>query len=115
MRYRKLDASGDYTFGGGAGNFYQDSPEAVAQAVLTRLRLLSGEWFLDTTAGTPWMTQVLGSGTSSIYDSVIQARILDTSGVQSIDSYSSTVDGRRLSITATITTAYRSTAVEATL
>ncbi|AFC85926.1 hypothetical protein [Frateuria aurantia] len=115
MIYRKLNAAGDYSFGAGPGDFYQNSPEAVAQAVLTRLRLLVGEWFLDTTAGTPWATQILGKGTSSVYDSVIKNRILGTTGVQSIDCYSSSVSDRKLSVTATITTAYGSTTVEASL
>jgi hypothetical protein len=54
MRYRKLDANGDYTFGGGSNDFLVNTPETVAQAVMTRLNLLQGEWFLDTTAGMPW-------------------------------------------------------------
>src|SRR5260364_424406 len=54
MRYRRLDAAGDYAFGRGLSDFEQDTPEAVAQAVKTRLALRFGEWFLDTSDGTPW-------------------------------------------------------------
>ena len=46
MRYRIEDANGDMTWGSGDKNFYYNQPEAVAQAVMTRLRLWSGEWFL---------------------------------------------------------------------
>lgn len=117
MRYRKLDANGDYTFGHGQSDFYRDSPDAVAQAVETRLRLFTGEWFLDTTAGTPWRTQVLGKYTSNIRDFVLKQQIANTQGVQSLDSYSSSVDPntRRFSVQATITTIYGTATVETTL
>ena len=116
MRYRKLDANGDYTLGTGA-DFLQDTPEAVAQAVRTRLALWAGEWFADTSDGTPWDTEVLGKFTASTRDAVIKEQILGTPGVTSIDEYLSTFDGkaRRLSITATISTAYGTTIVQTTL
>lgn len=117
MRYRKLDAGGDYSFGNGSADFYVNSPEAVAQAVLTRLELFKGEWFLDTTDGTPWSTEVLGEGTRGTYDMAIRNRILGTPGVNQIDSYDSTFDAdtRKLSVTCTITTAYGQTTISETL
>jgi len=33
MRYRKLDDSGDFSFGHGQADFHHNTPEAVAQAV----------------------------------------------------------------------------------
>lgn len=116
MRYRKLDAKGDYTLGTGA-DFYQDQPEAVAQAVLTRLRLFAGEWFLDVTDGTPWRTEVLGKYTKDTYDTVISQRILSTPGVQGIATYSSSYDAnkRALSIAATLDTIYGQATVQGTL
>ena len=89
MRYRELSPTGDYLFGAGGQNFLVDSPEMVAQSVLTRLRLWSGEWFLDVTEGTPWMTQILGENTKSLYDLAIQSRVLQTQGVTGIKDYSS--------------------------
>jgi len=108
MRYRALDASGDYQFGQGSANFLIDSPAAVAQSVLTRLRLLQGEWFLDVTEGTPWLQEVIGYGTKSLYDMAIRQRVLDTEGVTSIDAYLSNLDprSRHLSIAMTITTQF---------
>jgi hypothetical protein len=94
MKYRQLSSSGDYTFGMGGGNFYQDVPAAVAQAVMTRLKLFEGEWFLDTTYGTPYDSQILGAGTISTYDAAIQQVILETQGVASIATYTSGVDPR---------------------
>ena len=48
MRYRKLDANGDYSFGQAAPNFWHDVPDAVAQLVVTRFAMWQGEWWLDT-------------------------------------------------------------------
>lgn len=108
MIYRKLDKDGDYTFGLGAGNFYKDQPEAVAQAVKTRLGLIEGEWFLDITAGTPYNSQILGAGMVSRYDHAIQEVILNTVGVTEIVNYYSQVDPttRAAQITCTINTLY---------
>lgn len=117
MRYRKLDANGDYTFGGGANDFLVNTPDTVAQAVVTRLNLLQGEWFLDTTAGMPWATDVIGKYTSRTYDAAIRNCILGTDGVTEITAYSSSWDteARTLSVTATITTIYGTTTVQTTL
>lgn len=108
MRYRKLDANGDYTFGNQQADFLRDSPEAVAQAVSTRLKLGQGEWFLDKTEGMPWDTQVLGERTAGTRDSAVQKRILGTQGVVQIDDYQSVTDPetRKFTPTAEITTAY---------
>ncbi|WAL80948.1 hypothetical protein OYT13_13790 [Pandoraea sp. XJJ-1] len=115
MRYRKEDADGDYVLGGTAA-FLVDSPEAVAQAVGTRLQLIQGEWFLDTTAGMPW-EQVLGKNTQGTADSAIRQCILGTQGVVEITEYSSSLDEdtRALAVVATITTIYGTTTVQVTL
>lgn len=94
MRYRKLDANGDYVWGGGLSAFYIDVPEAVAQAAATRLRLGLGEWFLDTTDGTPWRTQVLGKYTGNTRDLVLKSRVLGTTGAVNLSNYSSQVGVR---------------------
>lgn len=107
MRYRKLTADGDYTFGKGNQQFHVNTPEGVAQAVRTRLALWTGEWFLDMTEGTPFTTQVMGTGTQALYDSAIKDRILGTDGVLSISDYASTLDrDRKLTVSAKITTIY---------
>ena len=115
--YRKLDPNGDYTFGQGSGNFYKNSPEAVAQAVKTRLGLIQGEWFLDIETGTPYNSQILGAGTIPLYDSAIQEVILNTVGVTKITSYSSQVDPstRHAVVNCTIDTVFGITSIEQTL
>lgn len=108
MRYRRLDTSNDFTLGHGTADYLNNSPECVAQAVVTRLRLLSGEWFLDLIEGTPYVQGVFGKHTQESYDLVIRERILDTEGVTEITAYESLFNGetRRLSIQVTINTLY---------
>jgi hypothetical protein len=116
MRYRKLDANGDYTFGHSQDDFYVDQPEAVAQAVQTGLRLFQGEWFTNTSAGVPWRQSILGKYSQNAYDLILKAQILNTQGVKTIDSYSSSVDEttRLPTVTATIDTIYGSIPVTLT-
>ena len=115
MRYRKLDADGDYSFGGQQLDYFRDTPQAVAQAVQTRLMLFRGEWFLDTTDGTPLLEEVLGKNTRTAYDAAIRQRILGTPGVTELVAYSSELDtdARHVAIAATINTVYGQTTVQA--
>jgi len=115
MRYRKLDANGDYSFGQSQNNFWVDVPDGVAQAVKTRLALLQGEWYLDSTEGTPYSTKILGTGTKDLYDIAIRDRILGTTGVNSIVSYSSSLNNRILSVAVTIDTIYGTTQITVSL
>lgn len=105
MRYRKLDDDGDMIFG---GVFYRDQPEAVAQAVWTRLRLWVGEWFLDTTEGTPYLEAMLGTGKARTIEPAIRTRILQTQGVTGIRDFSLSIDPdtRTAKIAAVIDTEY---------
>lgn len=96
MRYRALTPNGDSTIFSGNTQFLVNSPQCVAQAVLTRLRLWQGQWFLDSSVGVPYTTQVLGFGTSASRDVVIQTAIINTPGVNQILSYSSSLDNKRL-------------------
>lgn len=113
MRYRALDTNFDSTFCSGQTRFLVNTPDAVAQAVRTRLLLLQGEWFLDVTEGTPYATQILGAGTQATRDVAVQNRILGTQGVSAITAYSSSVDPktRRFSVSATIDTIYGQTTI----
>lgn len=106
MRYRALDAAGDYQFGR-AGLFLQDNNAAVAQALKTRLKLWAGEWFLDADEGTPYHEQILGYSTASSRDQAVRARILDTPGVVELVKYSSSVGAdRKFVVAATVSTIY---------
>lgn len=108
MRNRKLTATGDYTIGTGK-DFHINNPEAVAQAVLTRLKLWRGEWFIDTKDGTPYAQEILGKRQrAKSPDGAIKRRILQTEGVREILKYSSNFDGntRQLKIDVQVATIY---------
>lgn len=105
MRYRAMSPSGDYIFGPGS-YFLVNSPEAVAQAVQTRMTLYVGEWFLDTREGLD-KSLILGNNTAATRDPEIQQRILGTAGVKSLLSYQSSVDEQRnFTVQAVIDTIY---------
>jgi len=103
MRYRALDSNGDYTFGKGNANYLVNSPACVAQAVRTALLLIQGEWFLDTTAGMPWNTKVLGFHSKDVYDITIKSVISAVQGVTAIVNYSSSLDPTRRALTVSVT------------
>lgn len=94
MRVRAFDKNGDYRFGG-LNQYLVDTPEAVAQAIGTRLRLMVGEWFLDLDAGTNYSGDVFGYHTQDVRDIEIQQRVLGTPGVNQILEYESSVNDRR--------------------
>lgn len=66
---------------------------AVGQHVRQRLKTFEREWFLDTTAGVPWLDQILGkSYDPALAESVVKAEILETDGVTEITSFSVSFD-----------------------
>lgn len=117
MRYRKLDANGDFSAGHGSADFFIDQPEAVAQAVLTRLRLWTGEWFLDTAEGTPYREQVLGVRKRQSAGPALRKRIAQTQGLEKVNSFYAGYDGeeRSLSVSAEVTTIYGETVISEVL
>ncbi|MCP9270138.1 hypothetical protein M5U04_19170 [Xenorhabdus sp. XENO-1] len=110
MRYRR-ENNGDYSFGQGDSTFLTNSPEAVAQAVKTRLDLWRGDWFLDTAEGTPYREAVLDKSYAGAM--ALRERILGTEGVTEIVSLDAKRDPgtRKITLTATINTRYGKTTV----
>lgn len=108
MRVRAVDKNGDMTFGFGAQNFLIDNVQLVKQKILTGLLLWQGQFFLDTSAGMPWQTKVLGFSQQSIYDAAIRQQIRSTKGVTGITQYSSSFisSTRVLSVTVTVSTLF---------
>ena len=115
IKYRSLDVNGDYVFGKNAQS-YLSGTLAVAQAIQTRLKLLQGEWWEDTSDGFPLFQNILGQpGTPenlAAIDLLIKDRISETQDVTSIASFTSTYINRQYTATATINTKYGNSSVE---
>ncbi|SJZ58479.1 hypothetical protein [Megasphaera cerevisiae] len=107
MIYRKLDANGDYTFGANSGNFLS-GVEAVAQAIGTRLKLFTNEWWENFDEGLPLWDKILGQHDRDTAIKLIKERILGTDGVTNIASMDTdwNADTRSLSFTAVVDTEY---------
>src|ERR1700728_1681283 len=115
MRVRAWDSNGDYTCTGTASEFLVNSSAAVAQCIASALQLWVGQWFIDTGAGMPWQTEVLGKYPKPVYDQVIKTAILAVTGVQAITNYSSSVSNRVLTVQVSVNTVYGPTSVTVTL
>jgi hypothetical protein len=113
MRYRK-EIDGDYAFGCGDNSYLADSPQAVAQAVRSRLMLWRGEWFLDRDEGTPWGSSVLGKQAPELYALAVRDRISGTPGVSSVIEFTTKNESetRRLRFSAKLATVYGEVTVD---
>ena len=87
-------------------NLTDDASGGTAtQAVGVRLRLILGEWFLDTRLGVDYFgTAFVKNPNLAAVEAMIQAAILDTPGIARIVRYSQVFDrtARSLSITCTL-------------
>lgn len=119
MKYRKLDANGDYVIGQGSQDFYIDIP-AVAQAIKTRLQLLYGSFWLDQTDGLPLFQSILGTPGSpanlTFVDAIYKNRILGTPNVSTLENFSSQFNRqtRQYSLTTSVNTTFGTTTVQGT-
>ncbi|MCA0342009.1 MAG: hypothetical protein LCH99_20075 [Proteobacteria bacterium] len=67
--------------------------EAVGQHTRQRLQTHEGEWFFDTSAGVPWLDQILGKAYDpALAEAVVKAEILDTDQVTGIEGFSVSFD-----------------------
>lgn len=119
MLYRRLDSDHDYCFGRGFGDFLEDatgSPDAVAQAIKTRLLLLLGEWWKDLRDGLPLWQKILGAriNNKKVIDKIITDRIQGlklpngTAAITAINEVSSAYDSttREYSFSCRVDTVY---------
>ena len=99
-------ATWDLDLSNSAINLTDDaSGETATQAVGVRLKLILGEWFLDTRIGMDYFgTAFVKNPNLAAIEAMIQAAILDTPGIARIVSYSQVFDraGRQLTVTCTL-------------
>lgn len=115
MRYRKLSLTGDMQFGSGLKNFLINSPETVAQAVVTTLKLWLGEWYLNLNDGTPYPEGVIGKHSQATADQTLISQIQGVQGVRSLTNWVSTIDPNTrtyTSVGATLDTIYGQTQLQ---
>jgi len=115
LKYRKLDSSRDYVFGGNQNDFLTGNL-AVAQAIKTNLLLLQGEWWEDVDKGLPLFQNILGqTGTpenDSAIDLLVQGVISSTQGVTGIKDFTSSYEKRKYSVSCTAETIYGDTVIQ---
>nr|DAR86837.1 MAG TPA: baseplate wedge protein [Caudoviricetes sp.] len=112
MRYRALDANGDFQIGN--GHAYIEGAEAVQQAILTRLRLLLYEWWEDIEDGVPYWQKIIAHRDVAAAEQIIRDRIQQTPHVLSILSFDPIWDNenRRLTIRAAIQSEYGALSID---
>lgn len=106
MTVRRLQSNGDIMTSG--SQFYVDVNE-VAQTIKTRLALFSGEYFRDTSQGTPWFQQILGKNNNQdLKEAAIKRVISQTRNVIGISSFNAEFErnGRKFSVTASVVTPF---------
>lgn len=83
-----LNDSHDVHIGSRSGIAIARDGAAVAQNVLTRLRLIRGEWELDVNEGTPWFDEVFVDNPDiRRIEITLKERIIDTPGVVGLISF----------------------------
>lgn len=105
---RALSPAGDPYYGNGTQNFLTNI-DAVVQCIATSIKLLQGEWFLNTKLGTPlWQSLVSHPITTQAVALIFQNIILSVPYVQSITSLKATYipQTRGFSFSATVVTAF---------
>jgi hypothetical protein len=99
----KLTAAHDLDLDAGAG-ILVDGRARVAQGIRIALKLWLGEYFLDTTAGVPYLTSILiKQPNRATIEAILRRTIRSVNGVTSVDSLDINIDrqARTLSVTFT--------------
>lgn len=86
-----------------SGDHFLTGKDATAQAITRRLKLFMGEYFLNTSDGTPWFQSILGKTSRDIAIASIKERILGTDGVIALSSFDFDFDAKTRVITVNTT------------
>jgi hypothetical protein len=99
MKFRGLDANGDWLYGQGVGSYAQNQ-NAIALNIATRLRLVKGSCFFATNSGVDYANLMNNPGQLNNLITALQNCILQTEGVVKIINFDYTFNGpaRNLSV-----------------
>ena len=70
-----------------SGKHFVHKQTATQQAIIRRLRLFLGEYFLNGTEGTPWFQRILGKNNPDVAEANIKERILNTKDVITLSRF----------------------------
>lgn len=114
MKYRALSSDKDYMLGKPPTIEFLKGREAVAQAVLTRLNLLQGEWWESLDDGLPLFQQIVSYRDKELAEILITERILETIDVMRVNnaSYDYNPNARSFKYSCDITTRYGEVYIE---
>lgn len=98
----------DYTFGNNMNDYYVDSPEAVARLIEGVIEMWLGEYFLDTSLGTPYLQEILGNQSIVTAGDAFRAVVLSVPYVTGIETFNMTSDQntRILNLTSNVNTQF---------
>ena len=90
-----LTSGGDWRFGKGRANYLRRA-DAIRQGVVTRLQSFTNDWFLDTSAGLPWIEMMGQRDNRRELRREIERVVLTSYGVRTIERLEITaVDANR--------------------
>ena len=92
--------------------------DVIAQRLKIRLEFFRGEWFLDTTVGVPFYTDILVKNPDIPHiETILKAEILDTPGVVELLAFETSYNAqtRKLDVSFTVDTDYGTVTITETL
>lgn len=96
LNIERTGSDGDLSFISGKLSLTESKAESVAQALSIELSTHLGEWLFNRSYGVDWMGQFFVKGTSKYRsDSFMKYQILRNKNINSIASFSSTLDANR--------------------
>lgn len=88
MLIRRNDSNWDMTWGSGLGDYYRDNNDCIGQNIKSRLLLVLGEYWLDTSDGTPWQLIIgVKPVDTALVEQRLRARVLATEGVVQVTQF----------------------------
>lgn len=105
MIFRSLDKNGDWNYGHGLSS-YLTGNSAIAANIRTRLLSWVGDCFFDTAAGVDWKNRLGSKNQRQLLESDVKRIILTSYGVTGLTAFATVLNGRALTITATVNTIF---------